>query len=328
MEIDDLIVAVKKIIQEHKEHKIDIWISANEHVKGIEELMGIGEFVQQKNLRVGDIWIRINGKLAFVFERKTIQDACASMGERNHHQKFGMRSLPIPAHRVIYIYEGEMISPEKKQRFGTAQYPTLVSSQVNSVVRDGLSMLSTRNKKETVFYVFKIAAKVIEFAKRTLEELKNYPETSDSFNPLLEQARKVSSDGTLTPTDEEVDNDYAQAYKVVIVKRALRNPRAALIASLQVIPGVSARIACAVVDKYGYKSSFDFCQRATVKDLREVEVPPVKGTKKRPLGPAKAKDIIRFMNHVVFEEESEDKLRKEEGDDIKGNQAQVPRVGS
>lgn len=300
--IDELITAAKKKILEYKEHKIDIWISANEHISGVEEFLDVGKLVLQKNLRVGDLWIRINGKLAFVFERKTIQDALASTGERSHHQKFGIRCLPIPSHRVVYVYEGALLSPSGGRSYGSArgagQFQILASSQANSVVRDGLTMINTSSKKETVYYWLLIAAKVIEHADITLAALSNYPEVTEDFNPLKEQARTVNADGSLSPSDAEIDKDYAVAHKVVIVKRNLENPKSSFCAMLQVVRGMSVEKASAIASKY--ECMQDLCDRGTPSELADIMTKSKTGRSQR-VGPALANRILNYLRNVVDE---------------------------
>lgn len=309
-EWDELIHAARKRIEAHndnetRKHHIEIWISANEHVTGVEELLGLGKLVQQKNLRVGDLWILIDGIVAYIFERKTISDAIASVGERSHHQKFGIQCFPIPAHRVLYLYEGQMITPKTKAphqnhspngRKGASQYSILVASQVNSVVRDGLGRINTSHKRETIYYWFMYALKVIEFADKTLDELKAYPKTPADFNPLEEQARIISEGKdkkSMTPSDEDINKAYCLAYKVEIVKNALENPRSTLSSMLQSsIRGLSADMAIAISAHYSCMSDFD--DRATAKDIANIKYRVKNSSKSRRVGDAVAKRAM-FM---------------------------------
>lgn len=149
-------------------------------------------FIQRK-LHAGDFWIRLNGKLVYLIERKSISDLSGSIGARMRQQKFKCKRMPIPHSRVIYLTEGK-----KPARVFMKDSTTLMGATVDIIVRDRMLITHQPNEEATFMWLVKMLIKVCEFVIGTCldtesareshrewtEELKRQPVCPLDFNPL------------------------------------------------------------------------------------------------------------------------------------------------
>jgi len=114
--------------------------------------------IQVEPLDVGDYQFFVDEYLVMIIERKTIQDLHASISDGRHREQ-KMRLLSAhPKHKIVYLIEGPL-QQEPHQRLRTSP-GTIVSSIVNTMLRDGVHVFHTSNVRETLFFFAETLRKI------------------------------------------------------------------------------------------------------------------------------------------------------------------------
>jgi len=109
--------------------------------------------IEYKNLEIGDYIIEKDDKNSIIIERKTIEDYAASIKDgRNREQKKRLKAH-YPNNRILYIVEGSFIEKNKSYTFNKVKPYTIISSVVNTMLRDNLYVVHTNTAKETIFFI-------------------------------------------------------------------------------------------------------------------------------------------------------------------------------
>lgn len=162
--------------------------------------MGFGDAAKFMHLHSGDFWIMYNGKLLFLFERKTLRDLSASLtgDERWSSQKFKMEQMPIHPSRTFYLIEDSMSLSNLEKEGGEwmAKRGTIAGGEINAIVRDRRRIFRTIDMNETIYLLLTFVRKAYEYGHTYEEELKSYCTLDNKFDPLkiiipsLEEERK------------------------------------------------------------------------------------------------------------------------------------------
>jgi hypothetical protein len=145
-------------------------------------------------IKAGDFWIRYNGKLLFLFERKTYADLSASIKDGRHKsQKFKIKRMPIASNRCHYLIEDPMdyddLIESKKGKY-MLNTKVLLGAEMNAIIRDGFGeTFRTLSMTETVLKLLTRVKKLYEFPGVFDEELKKYPTIVDDFDPLTDDTQ-------------------------------------------------------------------------------------------------------------------------------------------
>lgn len=194
-----------------------------------------------ESLDVGDILFRIPAsgdqpaEVVLVIERKTASDLAASIRDgRNREQKARLLNSGIPRERVMYLIEG-MIHRQPDTKIGSVTYGTLWGSVINTQLRDGIKVYKTDSVKETVQYLEKLYAKL----KKDGKDFWKYDEKKDIS--AVEYSATLKSQ-----------------------KKANLTPEVWFIRQLSLIPGITEKLAGAIVEIYP-------CLRRLLADYEESE---------------------------------------------------------
>lgn len=107
------------------------------------------------NLLVGDIHIKHNGQVVYIFERKAKQDLDASIKDgRYREQKVRLLETGLIPQNIVFIIE-QLTEP----RAAVAQQ-RVWSAMCNSHVRDRFSTFQTKSVEETAQYIAAMAASI------------------------------------------------------------------------------------------------------------------------------------------------------------------------
>jgi ERCC4-type nuclease len=168
------------------------------------------------------------GRDIVIFERKTLADLAASIRDgRYKEQSFRLietaAATGFHTHNIVYIIEGDLARYDEQHTQITKT--ALQSAMVSLMYYKGFSVVRTMNVGETADFI-------LHFADKVAKE-----------GPL-----SVADTGTATPTST------AQAYSEVSAKKEKRdyitreNIGEIMLAQ---VPGVSAKMAAAILAKYG-----------------------------------------------------------------------------
>ena len=143
------------------------------------------ENVTIKQLDIGDIIFKFNEEIVLIIERKTIKDLSASIRDGRHREQKKRLINTIEVNKICYLIEGEYenskyLLPKK----------TILSSIINTLIRDNIKIIKTKNFGETIEYITILYEKL----KKNPNDLLN-PKNNDSYVSTL----KVKKKENLTP---------------------------------------------------------------------------------------------------------------------------------
>lgn len=207
----------KSIEQSNLSHK-----KSGRH-KIVSERLAVGDIAIMKDQSVSN-----NVDTIILFERKTLYDLAASIKDgRYKEQSFRLSNAEIHNHNIIYIIEGDLSRYDEKR--GRISKTALQSAMVSLMFYKGFSVFRTMNATETASFIYNFANKV----------------ENDG-----ECGHYVSGNGTSAENPEPEDNN---GYCEVVVKKEKRdyitrdNIGGIMLSQ---IPGISAKIAVAIMKKY------------------------------------------------------------------------------
>jgi len=182
-------------------HDIKIYIDNRESVIK-STIDGINNIIY-KNLEYGDIIIDMNDNHLMVIERKTLQDLVASIKDgRYKNQKNKLLTL-VQRNCLYYIIEGpiDFVNDNNYTLNGISK-KAILSCIINTLIRDNIKVIITKNVDETCDLIKNIYNRVIDdpgkyLDERTIEpqiiKAKNNNITKESyFESLLCQIPDIS----------------------------------------------------------------------------------------------------------------------------------------
>jgi ERCC4-type nuclease len=194
--------------------------------------------IKSERLPIGDIILHDPSsqgqqKDIVIFERKTLNDLAASIRDgRYKEQSFRLietaAATGFHTHHIIYIVEGDLA--QYNERHTQITKTALHSAMVSLMYYKGFSVIRTMNVGETAEFILHFADKVAK-------------ESADGMRPAYHD-----ESATAAPTAP------AQAYSEVSAKKEKRdyitreNIGEIMLAQ---VPGVSAKMAAAILAKYG-----------------------------------------------------------------------------
>ena len=236
------------------------------------------EKIKVENLHLGDI--RIDKLL---IERKTINDLAASIVDgRYKEQSIRLMKALEEGFQVFYFIEGNI-----DLYTGKIKKTTLVSS-IYSLTQKGFQVITTKNSKETAFFIIQFAEKMKkmndthkdkeykkESNKETQKETKREneePSTSNDSNISNETNKETLSD-PLHNHDTECQckcHINSEMESIVTKKKNKQITRENIsIFMLCQIPGISNATAKRIVDKYGHISDLMIALKSNPIDVDE-----------------------------------------------------------
>jgi ERCC4-type nuclease len=101
-----------------------------------------------KTLILGDVCIEKDGQDVVIIERKTVADLAASICDgRYQEQSFRLLESTLPPHRIVYVIEGSLDSPQSITK------KALLSSIMSLWFTKGFSVVQTASIDETVEFI-------------------------------------------------------------------------------------------------------------------------------------------------------------------------------
>ena len=113
-----------------------------------------------KNLDIGDYVIQFQGEPLVIIERKTVEDYAASIKDGRGREQKARLLGNFPKRKILYIIEGDMSRNNKSFTYNAVSKKTIVSSVLNCIFRDNISIFHTKNSDESVFFIQTLYAKL------------------------------------------------------------------------------------------------------------------------------------------------------------------------
>lgn len=238
---------------------IELVIDNREHQ--LIETIGDKNYIKIETLLLGDIIIRKGTETLFIIERKTLADLKASICDGRHReQKARILGSGVKKEQLMYIIEGNLNKPLNTKVSGMP-LSTLVSSMINTQLRDGIKVYKTASILETTQFIIKLYEK---FTK----------DGDNFFNG-----------------DVGVSSVSVVDYIATIKKKKKDNitPNIWFISQLSLIPQITEKIANEIVTKYNTLSnlilSYEKIQNITDRKKMIADITyPLKTGKTRRIG--------------------------------------------
>lgn len=236
-----------------------------------------------ENLDEGDILIRMNNSNAIIFERKTVNDLCASIIDGRYRTQKSKMMAHYDCKNIYYIIEG-IVNLDDKIESGLFKIDkkALHGAIINTVMRDKISVFFTKDIHETMFLIKEIYTRV-----KKDPYLYCYKNKDDSV-------RDIHSESLCTT---------ASIPPLITVTHSKKCPTMTKMDCFRLqlcqIPGVSEKTATVIAAHFGTLSSFvnelakiDETEKLNV--LKNLSTTNSKG-KTRKISTSTATNIIQFM---------------------------------
>lgn len=165
----------------------------------IDNRENIKEFISEnikntkfENLDLGDYKFTIDGNDFLIIERKTLSDYAASIKDgRNREQKKRLLDN-FDRRRIIYLVEGDITKDNSNFKYNYVNKDTIISSIINTLIRDDIHVFHTINADETCFFLSSIFNKLEKQGDSFLNNQSSY--NQDIINTV-----KIKKNLNITP---------------------------------------------------------------------------------------------------------------------------------
>jgi ERCC4-type nuclease len=153
----------------------------------------IYSLVEFRDIKSGDFWILYNGKLLYLFERKTYADLSKSLQDgRSSTQRFGMQHMPIARERTFILVEdsrsllSSYSNNNNNNNNNHYHYDpiTILGATSNAIVKYKMNYLRTIDIGDTVCKMLSLLKKSFEFGYDHIQDLEPYPKIDYTFDPI------------------------------------------------------------------------------------------------------------------------------------------------
>ena len=274
-----------EFIIDNRENLLKLWFENQLKKQTLED----GKFIKPtyQKLLIGDIQIN-HPNVTIILERKTMKDLAASIKDgRYKEQKARMLANKQPNMVLIYIIEGYMERQDMKdEKVNGIAITTLISSMLNSMIRDNIYVYKTFTHQET--------CKTLQVL---YNKLLNHPESFIPEKILLLPKQPVQA--------KIEDFNYSEVIK--LKKKDNLTPEVCFITQLSQIPRISNNTAKQIVTKY--KTIVQLCkdweQYKETSDKPELYLKEFKITGKngkiRNLGEKSSTKLYNYLFGIVAE---------------------------
>ena len=263
-----------EVIIDNRETKIKEYYNKKITDKCNLENIYYDDFIRFENLDLGDIVIKYDNNVKYIFERKTIKDLSDSIKDgRYHEQKQRLKYAISNDVKVSYIFE-YFIDYNNLTEFITINEingEIILSGIVNTTLRDDFGVFLTKNTDETIFLLEAIIKRMIKNPKKYFNKNDNTNSTYDINNSYIMKKRKK----------DNINKDNI------------------LMIFLNQIPGVSDSISKVITEDYNSLNDFmshlnSLSKEDKIKHIADKEL-TLNNNKKRRVGNKIANKIINLL---------------------------------
>jgi ERCC4-type nuclease len=181
-------------------------------------------------LAAGDFIFEWDSTPILVIERKSLVDYAQSIRDGRHREQKRRLVDSYGKERVLYLVEGDFIDPPRQLTYSKITVDTIVSSIVNSILRDQIHVFHTASDHESIEFltlVYKKLAKGIDFMNE---------------EGVDQAIQKSTADYLFDPTKT--------------IKSTQLTPPRTFQLMLQCIPGVSAKVSERILSAHTSMTDF------------------------------------------------------------------------
>ena len=222
--------------------------------------------VECDNLYCGDFIIEFQHKPIIVIERKTLSDLVASIRDGRYRVQKAKLVDTFGRDIVTYVIEGNFDYSPSPLFIESMDKYSIVSSLINTHVRDGLHVVHTQNLNDTHDYIIALLTRLIKDPKKYV---------------------KSGEGSTIVCQKEDM-----------IVKNKVNSKEDLFFYQLTQVPGISAKTAQAFVDTFGnikkfYDEMSNVNNEEKLKLLKNIFI--TDNNKKRRISSKVADNILNYM---------------------------------
>ena len=133
--------------------------------------------IQFINLALGDYLFKLNDEDIVVIERKTIADYASSIRDGRHREQKARLLSNFAIHKIIYLVEGDISTNNTSYKYNKVSKETLISSMVNTMLRDNINVFHTKDTDETIFFLQTLYRKIEKQGKGFMKKTYSYEDT-------------------------------------------------------------------------------------------------------------------------------------------------------
>jgi ERCC4-type nuclease len=167
-----------EVVIDNRETKIKEYFSS---------LVNYVDVFKYENLDIGDIVIKYNGVVKYIFERKTLRDLADSIKDnRYHEQKQRMKFSSSSDVKISYIFEYfiNYDSLEPDIQISNLRGDVVLSAILNTTLRDNYGIFLTKDTRETIYVLENIIYRMLK------DPTKYFNKTDKIDNTYLLKRRK------------------------------------------------------------------------------------------------------------------------------------------
>ena len=256
-----------KLIIDYREKKILNYFKEHKHK----------EYIEKKNLLIGDVIFEYENKKILTIERKTIKDLISSITDGRYKEQKYRLLKNNDKNNIFLLLEGEI----EEIKFGNIKKKNIFGAIINTIFRDEINIYKAFDIEETCFFLETILNKLIK------KEIKN-------LNKLFRSNNEVKIEN-----NDETEKSYCETLK--LSKKANLTPKVFNELILLQIPGISKMFIKGIFSKY--KSIKDLIliymdENLTKKEketlLKDIKI-KTENKKERKIGPVISKRIYEFL---------------------------------
>ena len=137
----------------------------------------VGMNITFANLYLGDYLFKLNNENIVIIERKTIADYAASIKDGRHREQKARLLSNFDIHKIIYLVEGDITKNNTSYKYNKVSKETIVSSIVNTMLRDNIHVFHTKDTHETIFFLETLYKKINKQGKGFMKKTYSYEDT-------------------------------------------------------------------------------------------------------------------------------------------------------
>jgi len=132
----------------------------------LKELFSNEDDICYENLEYGDVIFKYDKKDIIVIERKTLTDLAASIKDgRLRNQKLLLLSK-VSRDNLYYVIEGGLDFSDNDSYVSGISKKALITSVLNTMIRDGIKTLQTKNLQDTANLILSMRKRLVEHPEK------------------------------------------------------------------------------------------------------------------------------------------------------------------
>tara|TARA_B110000208_G_scaffold49653_1_gene65496 strand:- start:168 stop:935 length:768 start_codon:yes stop_codon:yes gene_type:complete len=188
-----------------------------------------------KNLAIGDFQYLIDDNLVVIIERKTITDYASSIKDGRLREQKKRLLANRENSFIIYLVEGDLTKDNKSFRYNRVEKNTIVSSIINTMMRDNINVFHTSDSEETVFFLKSLYRKLNKQGLTFINNKSTYNEDlvnnldcsknkSENLNPKLCFQMMLNCIPTVSnKISERISNKFESLYIFILYMEGINN---------------------------------------------------------------------------------------------------------